>query len=163
MSGDVTRTISSPWGPIALEASRGALVSLSIKPEGDPDAGAVPDAALDRAVDWLRAYFAGEDGGTEDLGLRPAGTDFQRRVWRLLQTIPFGRTRTYGEIARELGSSPRAVGGACRANPLPLLIPCHRVVATTGLGGYAGRTSGAWFAIKAQLLRHERDHTSARA
>jgi methylated-DNA-[protein]-cysteine S-methyltransferase len=85
----------------------------------------------------------------------PVGTAFQRRVWQVIAAIPAGCTRTYSEIAAELGSSPRAVGGACRANPYPLLVPCHRVVAVNGLGGFAGDTKGRLLAFKRRLLTHE--------
>jgi len=85
----------------------------------------------------------------------PAGTPFQRRVWRAISAIPVGCTRTYSEVAAELGSSPRAVGGACRANPYPLLVPCHRVVALNGLGGFSGDTKGRLLAFKRRLLAHE--------
>jgi methylated-DNA-[protein]-cysteine S-methyltransferase len=102
----------------------------------------------------LARYFADGRGGF-DLALAPRGTEFQRRVWALMRAIPAGETRTYGSIARELGSAPRAVGQACRANPLPIVVPCHRVVAAHGLGGFAGDTSGRRLAVKRWLLRHE--------
>jgi methylated-DNA-[protein]-cysteine S-methyltransferase len=87
------------------------------------------------------------------LPLTPAGTPFQRRVWATLAEIPFGQTRSYGDLARELGSGPRAVGGACGRNPIPLLIPCHRVLTADGhLGGYSGQGG---LVTKMQLLRHE--------
>jgi methylated-DNA-[protein]-cysteine S-methyltransferase len=89
------------------------------------------------------------------LRLRADGTEFQQRVWRVLQAIPYGETRTYGEIAAELGTSARAVGNACRRNPVPLIIPCHRVVAAAGTGGYGGETHGEWIRIKRWLLHHE--------
>jgi methylated-DNA-[protein]-cysteine S-methyltransferase len=84
-----------------------------------------------------------------------AGTPFQRRVWEAMRAIPPGRTRTYGDLAAELGTSPRAIGGACRANPCPIVVPCHRVVGATGLGGFAGDTSGHKVEVKRWLLRHE--------
>jgi methylated-DNA-[protein]-cysteine S-methyltransferase len=107
-----------------------------------------------RGVEALQQYFATGDlpGG---LPLAPAGTAFQCRVWERLRRIPRGCTTTYGALARELGTSARAIGGACRANPLPLLIPCHRVVARNGLGGYSGERGGAWGDKKRWLLRHE--------
>ncbi|MFP4129961.1 MAG: methylated-DNA--[protein]-cysteine S-methyltransferase [Halorhodospira sp.] len=86
----------------------------------------------------------------------PAPTPFQARVREALLAIPPGQTRTYGALARQLGSSARAVGAACRANPLPLLVPCHRVVAADGLGGYAGERAGARARLKAWLLERER-------
>ncbi len=85
----------------------------------------------------------------------PSGTVFQQSVWRIMQNIEAGVTLTYGEVAAKLDSSPRAVGNACRRNPIPLLIPCHRIVAKNGLGGFAGYTSGNIFDIKRWLLAHE--------
>lgn len=83
------------------------------------------------------------------------GTDFQQRVWQSLTRIPAGEVRTYGELAKELKSSARAVGNACRRNPLPIIIPCHRVVAKQGIGGYDGKTAGTRLDIKRWLLNHE--------
>jgi methylated-DNA-[protein]-cysteine S-methyltransferase len=91
----------------------------------------------------------------------PQGSEHARRVWRALCRIPVGETRTYGEIAREIGSSPRAVGQACRANPWPLFVPCHRVVPGRGArtpnpaGAYAGQLEGPLAGVKAWLLEHE--------
>ena len=84
------------------------------------------------------------------------GTEFQQRVWRALCRIPAGRVRCYGELAKELHSSARAVGNACRANPIPIIVPCHRVVAVNGLGGFMGRQSGRPARLKQWLLEHER-------
>jgi methylated-DNA-[protein]-cysteine S-methyltransferase len=82
-------------------------------------------------------------------------TDFQRSVLKQLQKIPYGETRTYGDIAKILGTSPRAVGNACRKNPVPIVIPCHRVVAAKGIGGYVGAVSGDKLDIKSWLLKLE--------
>ncbi|MEA3638841.1 MAG: methylated-DNA--[protein]-cysteine S-methyltransferase [Lamprobacter sp.] len=107
---------------------------------------------------WLRAeldaYFA-DPGYRFSCHIEPSGTVFQQRVWTLLAAIPPGNPLTYGALATLLGSSPRAIGNACRANPLPLRIPCHRVVAANGLGGFAGDRSGRLLAIKRWLLDHE--------
>ncbi len=85
-----------------------------------------------------------------------SGTAFRQRVWQALAQIPIGESRTYGELARELRSAPRAIGGACGANPIALVIPCHRVVGTRGsLGGFMGVTEGGPIAIKRWLLTHE--------
>ncbi|MCF7991219.1 MAG: methylated-DNA--[protein]-cysteine S-methyltransferase [Thiohalocapsa sp.] len=114
------------------------------------------DAAL---PDWLarelNAYFRDP---LHRPALAPAisGTPFQRRVWHAISAIPPGSTRTYGAIAAELGSAARAVGGACRANPCPLVVPCHRVVARRGLGGFAGDAGARLVEIKRWLLAHER-------
>ena len=90
-----------------------------------------------------------------DLPVEPQGTEFQCNVWKALQRIPAGKVKTYGEVAAELHSSPRAVGNACRRNPMPLIIPCHRVVSAKGIGGFAGQTEGQKISIKQQLLAHE--------
>lgn len=91
-----------------------------------------------------------------DLPLQLAGTHHRLAVWEAMQRIPAGATRSYGELARELRSSARAVGGACGANPIPLVVPCHRVVASTGLGGFMGaREPGFELGIKRWLLEHE--------
>ena len=82
-------------------------------------------------------------------------TAFQKKVLRQLLLIPYGETRTYGEIAKILKTSPRAVGNACRNNPVPIIIPCHRVVAANGIGGYAGATDGGLLDIKYRLLHLE--------
>jgi methylated-DNA-[protein]-cysteine S-methyltransferase len=92
---------------------------------------------LGRAREQLHAYFDGEPI-VFDLPLAPAGTAYRQRVWAALRRIPLGEVRTYAEIAREAGGGPRSVGGANASNPIPILIPCHRVVATGGLGGYSG-------------------------
>jgi len=96
----------------------------------------------------------------------PAGSAHQRKVWRALCAIPVGETRSYGQIAREIGSAPRAVGQACRANPWPLFIPCHRVVPAGGsgtlpAGGYAGNVRGPLADVKVWLLAHEGAELSA--
>jgi methylated-DNA-[protein]-cysteine S-methyltransferase len=100
----------------------------------------------------LHAYFDGALGRFE-LALAPAGTPYQRKVWQALCAIPIGTTQTYADIARTVGGSPRAVGGANGRNPIPIVIPCHRVVATTGLGGYSG---GDGLSTKRFLLSLER-------
>ncbi len=107
------------------------------------------------AADDLAAWLWGEKEWPRGHPLRPQGSPFQQRVWNALLQIPAGSQVTYGELAKRLGTAPRAVGGACRANPIPLLIPCHRVVAAQGLGGFAGRREGRWVAFKQWLLTHE--------
>jgi methylated-DNA-[protein]-cysteine S-methyltransferase len=89
------------------------------------------------------------------LPLARRGTPFQRRVWGKIAAIEPGCTRSYGELARELGSAPRAVGQACGANPLPLVVPCHRVLAAGGIGGFAHHQGGFHLSVKRWLLGHE--------
>ena len=90
-----------------------------------------------------------------DLPLTLHVTPFQKKVLKVLQKIPAGTTKTYGELAKVLKTSPRAIGQACRKNPIPIVIPCHRVVSKTGLGGFAGKQAGRLLAIKKQLLAYE--------
>jgi len=90
-----------------------------------------------------------------DCKLEIQGTEFQQRVWESLRKIPLGQVRTYGDLAKELNSSARAVGNACRRNPVPLVVPCHRVVAKNGLGGFAGFTAGQTVNAKQWLLNFE--------
>lgn len=131
-----TRTIASPLGALRLTAGDGAITRLDWAGDVAPAGG--DDALLDMAAHQLAQYFAGirEDF---DLRLAPAGTPHDRKVWREMQAIPYGATRSYGEIATTVGSSPRAVGTACGRNPIPVIIPCHRVLAANGaIGGYSG-------------------------
>jgi len=102
----------------------------------------------------LKHYFLTATA-ISSVALLPRGTSFQKSVWNELCKIPLGETRTYGEIAKKLNSSARAVGNACRKNPIAIIIPCHRVVSATGIGGYAGKTGGKQLAIKRWLLNHE--------
>lgn len=128
-------TIDSPVGPLTLTEEAGAITRLSWG-KSAPESGSVH--VLGRAQAWLDAYFAGTVRPVT-VKLDPRGTPFQRRVWQAMLAIPPGATATYGDLAQQLGSGARAVGGACGANPIPILIPCHRVVAADGgLGGYSG-------------------------
>jgi len=86
------------------------------------------------------------------------GSDYRHKVWSELCKIPFGETMTYSELAGKIGSSARAVGNACRDNPYPVIIPCHRVVSVSGMGGYCGKTDGDFMAIKYKLLTFEAAH-----
>ncbi|HEY6898448.1 MAG TPA: methylated-DNA--[protein]-cysteine S-methyltransferase [Rhodocyclaceae bacterium] len=102
-----------------------------------------------------------------DLPLAPAGTEFRQKVWAQIAAIPVGETRSYGDLARAIGSAPRAVGGACGDNPYPVVVPCHRVVAASGgfndgLGGFAHHSGGFLLDVKRWLLSHERQHGQAR-
>jgi methylated-DNA-[protein]-cysteine S-methyltransferase len=107
-----------------------------------------------RVVDQLHAYCA-DSSSQFDLPLAIEGTNFQRRVWDQIARIPPGSTATYGELARRLNGEARAVGQACGDNRFPLAIPCHRVVAATGIGGFAHHRGGAYERIKRWLLVHE--------
>ncbi len=103
----------------------------------------------------LRAYLA-DPRFAFNLPLQTAGTPFQRRVWEQISAIPCGRVETYGQLAQNLHNAPRAVGQACGANPYPIVVPCHRVIATGGgLGGFANARGGFLLSVKRWLLRHE--------
>lgn len=127
-------TALTPLGELTLSEEDGAIVALDWGRGRDQTATPL----LRRATAALNAYFDGAPDPFADLPLDPAGTPFQRRVWAAMRAIPRGRTRSYGELARELHSSARAVGTACGANPIPIIIPCHRVTGAASLGGYSG-------------------------
>ena len=93
------------------------------------------------------------------LPIKITGTPLQKKIWLALQKIPCGKTITYGELAQKIGTSPRVIGNACRRNPLPVIIPCHRVVAKSGLGGYFGKTCNNFLKAKKWMLQHERKNT----
>lgn len=146
----------SPIGRIVLSGDERGLSRVQLETESrgvTPDEGAVEDAGTFRdAVEQLRAYFAGELQRFT-LKLNPHGTDFQQRAWAELRRIPYGQTITYGEQARRLGDPKacRAVGAANGQNPLGIIVPCHRVIGSTGkLTGFAGGLDA-----KAWLLNHE--------
>lgn len=153
-----TMTVSSPLGPLRLCARGDELIGVYL-PEHDP----APPAALDdaressggvlaRTAKQLREYFAGERREF-DLPLGPEGTGFQKLVWHALAQIPYGVTRSYGELARAIGrpAASRAVGMANSKNPISIIVPCHRVIGANGtLTGYAGGMER-----KQWLLEHE--------
>jgi methylated-DNA-[protein]-cysteine S-methyltransferase len=153
--------MGSPIGRLELVEEGGALVAIHFDApaDGSPRHERGGSAVLTRAHQQLSEYFAGSRREF-DLPLRPAGTEFQRRVWDVLATVPWGTTTTYGAIAARLGLPPgasRAVGAANGANPLPVVLPCHRVIGSDGtLTGYAGGLDR-----KALLLRLEGVATEA--
>ncbi|TLP58425.1 methylated-DNA--[protein]-cysteine S-methyltransferase [Parasedimentitalea maritima] len=139
-------SLHTPVGLLSLEEQDGAIVRLSWSSEGT-----ARTALLDAALDQLQAYFAGELQ-LFDLPLYVQGSDFQRAVCDAMSAIPFGETLTYGDIARDLGGSAQPVGNACGANPIPVIIPCHRVLGANGLGGFSG---AGGVETKVTLLKHE--------
>jgi len=120
----------------------------------DADSVAPANELAERAVRQLERYRDDPDVKF-DLPLLIEGTEFQRRLWAVLCEIPRGRTLTYGELARKLGGEARAVGQACGDNKLPIVIPCHRVVAAAGIGGFSHSTGGYLIEAKRWLLMHE--------
>jgi len=141
-------SLHTPLGEVTISEDGGAIVALDWGRGRDQEATPL----LRQARDQLQEYFDGKRLRF-DLPLAPEGSAFQKRVWAALCDIPAGETRSYADVARVLGSAPRAVGGANGANPIPLFIPCHRVIAADGsLGGYSG---GDGPATKRYLLDHE--------
>lgn len=160
--------VSTAWAVYAMDAGRSEMIVASVETplgrlgivedddhivrllwETTPQEPSTP--LLAEAVEQVDAYFKGVRRSFE-LPLLPLGGSFQQRVCAALSAIPFGETRTYGELARELGTSAQPVGNACGANSIPILIPCHRVLSATGLGGFSG--SGG-VSTKTRLLKHE--------
>ncbi len=131
-----------------------ALTGLGYLPQDTPLTRS-PDQRAEHLANELEHYTQNPEH-VFDLLFVPSGTPFQLRVWRALLAIPAGQPLTYGELAIRLKTAPRAIGQACGSNPLPLVIPCHRVVAVNGLGGFMHAARGAPLDIKVWLLRHER-------
>ncbi|GLU35481.1 methylated-DNA--[protein]-cysteine S-methyltransferase [Trinickia caryophylli] len=149
--------IAAPFGKVGIDVDDAAGVVRLIEylPHTVPDAK--PQSELARcAARQIERYFA-ESDAPFDLPLADVGTAFQRRVWAAIRAIPAGSVQTYGELARAAGGAvPRAVGQACGDNPFPIVIPCHRVVAAQGLGGFAHHAEdGFHLRVKRWLLAHE--------
>jgi methylated-DNA-[protein]-cysteine S-methyltransferase len=134
-----TRWMDTPIGGLRLHAQAGLLTAIDF--DAQPQGERVDDPVLDEAERQLSEYFDGKRTGF-DLPLASEGSEFQKKVWAELRRIPYGETATYGDIARRLGYEPvisRAVGVANASNPLPIVVPCHRVIGSDGkLTGYAG-------------------------
>ncbi len=127
-------SLASPLGRLTLFETDGALTALMWggKPSGKPT------PVLTEAKRQLAAYFAGKRHDF-DLPYAPEGSETEKRIWALMAKIPYGETRTYGELGHDLDINPRSIGQACGRNPLPIFLPCHRVLAANGkLGGYSG-------------------------
>lgn len=162
MEFEPTLYLSTQIGDVSLAFDGKKLLSLSINSINKNLVKTSSSIVLDSHMQTMRdtielqlnKYFSSAIS-FDDIQLAPQGTKFQKSVWTELTKIPIGETRTYGQIAENLNSSARAVGNACRRNPIQIIIPCHRVVSAKGLGGYAGETGGEQLAIKKWLLSHE--------
>jgi methylated-DNA-[protein]-cysteine S-methyltransferase len=156
--------IDAPFGRVGIRTSHGGMAAGQSQPEilkevvylPPRTALRAPETALaQRTAQQIERYLE-RPVSAFDLPLDAVGTAFQQRVWQAISEIPCGTVRTYGQLARALGSAPRAVGQACGSNYFPLLIPCHRVVASSGIGGFSHHGEDGYFRdIKRWLLAHE--------
>lgn len=145
--------IHSPLGNLGLKINSEKLSQIDFLP--DSQALLKPqDSFAKETVKQIERYFS-NPRFIFNIPLYLEGTPLQITIWELLKTIPRGTTMTYGAIANTLQTNPRVVGNACRHNPIPIIIPCHRVVAAQTLGGYSGATDGNPLQIKQWLLQHE--------
>jgi len=147
--------VPAPFGTIGIRIEAGRVRELVYLPPHFEEK-APADALAEKAAAQIMRYFE-EPDFRFDLPLAPAGTAFQQKVWQVIASIPRGEVLTYGAVARLIGSAPRAVGQACGANWFPLVIPCHRVTASGGLGGFSHHDDETGFhvGIKRWLLAHE--------
>lgn len=150
-----TAIVPAPFGGIGVRTVAGSLQELVYLPPSFAEM-APADPVAEAAARQVGRYLDDPDWRFE-LPLMPAGSLFQQRVWGVISSIPRGSVQTYGEVAKALRSAPRAVGQACGANWFPLVIPCHRVTAAAGLGGFSssGDADGFHVSVKRWLLAHE--------
>jgi methylated-DNA-[protein]-cysteine S-methyltransferase len=145
-------SVASPLGPLVIDQQGETLVRLS----WGRARAETPTPLLEEAAQQLREYFA-KARRRFSLPLAPAGTPVEQQVWAVMAGIPYGQWRSYGEIAGEIGASAQDVGAACGSNPLPIIVPCHRVLAAQGrMGGYSGKgglkTKQALLVLEGALL-----------
>jgi methylated-DNA-[protein]-cysteine S-methyltransferase len=146
--------LPAPFGALGVRINGNDLIGLEFLPPGTPLMDS-SHALIKQVAYALNAYYA-NPAHPFTLPLAPHGTPYRLKVWQALVAIPVGHTETYGSIARQLGSGPRAVGQAVGDNPIPLIIPCHRVIAANGgLGGFMHSRTGYSQDIKRWLLLHE--------
>ncbi|QOY93900.1 methylated-DNA--[protein]-cysteine S-methyltransferase [Massilia sp. UMI-21] len=147
--------VPAPFGAIGIRTADGCVRELVYLPPAFDEKAADGEVAGQAARQV--AHYLRDPDFRFDLPLAEAGTDFQRRVWGEISAIPRGTVKTYGQLARQIASAPRAVGQACGANWFPLIIPCHRVTASGGLGGFSNQDdeNGFHLSVKRWLLRHE--------
>jgi methylated-DNA-[protein]-cysteine S-methyltransferase len=143
--------VNSPLGKLALHIQDSQVVKLDVHAE----AALTNSKTGGKIADEIAAYFENAKH-RPDIAINMHGTAFQQRVWSALCNIPAGKTVTYGELAKMLKTSARAIGQACKKNPIPIIVPCHRVVGANHQGGYMGKTEGKHADIKSWLLSHEK-------
>ena len=149
-----TNVIDSPIGKLGILTAESKLVKIDFLLASSPLVDS-KDPLSSRVVSSLEGYFSSSKEKF-DLPFSLSGTLLQNRIWLLLKKIPVGETITYGKLAEKLQTSPRVVGNACRSNPLPIFIPCHRVVGAKDIGGFCGMVAGGKIKIKEWLLNHEK-------
>ncbi|WP_323002596.1 methylated-DNA--[protein]-cysteine S-methyltransferase [Denitromonas sp.] len=145
--------LPTPFGALGIALHANALTEIRFLPPGCAPRHGTDPLAIETERQ-LTAYLA-DPHHRFDLPCHPAGTAFQQRVWAAIRAIPAGQVRAYGDLARSLGSAARAVGQACGANPFPILVPCHRVVAQHAIGGFAHARGGFLIDTKQWLIQHE--------
>ena len=145
--------MATPFAVLGIRTAGESLTGIEYLPRGAATLAPVNRFA-ERVCRQLERYIDDPEFRF-DLPFEYRGTEFQCRVWRAISSIPSGRTLTYVGVAKQLGTAPRPVGGACGANRIPLVIPCHRVVGSDGLGGFMNRRDGFPLVVKRWLLRHE--------
>jgi methylated-DNA-[protein]-cysteine S-methyltransferase len=145
--------IFTPFVSLKLTCTDKALITIEFA--GKAQATPSTTKGLPRLIGIQIKQYCQSPKKIFDFPICLQGTDFQKKVWNALRKIPAGKVKTYGELAADLNTSPRAIGNACRRNPVPFIIPCHRVVSKTGIGGFAGATEGEYLTIKRKLLHHE--------
>ena len=151
---DYQAKLKVPFGVLGICCTGDALTGIDFLPAGEKPQRATSVFA-EAVCEQLLRYLEDPDAQFS-VPLELNGTPHQQKVWQAMLAIPRGQTRSYGELAVELKSCAQAVGQACGANPIPVIVPCHRVVGKAGLGGFAHHTSGAHLDIKRWLLAHER-------
>lgn len=150
--------LAAPCAALGVVTADGELQAIDFLPR-KTHALALRDALAQEVCSQLERYLH-DPGFRFDLPLAQAGTPFQRRVWNVMMHIPSGATMTYSGLAEIVGSGARAVANACAANPVPIVVPCHRIVARHGLGGFMGGRETGSLTIKQWLLAHERGESN---
>ena len=158
---NATLKFKSPIGQLQLSTTQSELVELNLGMDSKKNRFYSSENTMESTSSYaqhvkeqIEAYFS-KRSFEFHVNMSMTGTQFQKSVWEIIKSIKFGDTMTYSDIACMLDSSPRAVGNACRANPIPIIVPCHRVIAKSGLGGFAGQRSGRNLDVKTWLLEHE--------
>lgn len=151
--GSFDATYLAPFAVLGIRTNGKAVTGLRYL-SGDVAPSRPTSSLAQEVVRQIERYLV-EPDYVFDLPLEIIGSDFRKRVWKVMCEIPAGKTMTYGEVAERIGSAPRAVGGACGDNQIPLIIPCHRIVARNGIGGFMHTTGDIELGIKRWLLAHE--------